>query len=191
MSEVPPEQNTGLWQKLTSTRWRVAWGYLGAVLLLLLARPTTASVLAGLPLVAVGEAIRILANGTLVKDKKLTDWGIYAHIRHPLYVGSSLMGIGFVIMARDLVLTVVMAVLFVALYRRQIHREEEKMEAFFGEDYLRWARRTPRFLPRRFRPGEIAAHFTFQKAWVNREHEGLLGAAAVTAVLYLKYLLFG
>ncbi|MFO7767997.1 MAG: isoprenylcysteine carboxylmethyltransferase family protein [bacterium] len=191
MSEVPPEQNAGIWRKLTSTRWRVAWGYLGAVLLLVLARPTPGSLLAGLPLVAAGEAIRIVANGTLVKDKELTNRGIYAHIRHPLYVGSSLIGAGFIIMARDLVLTVVMILLFAALYRRQIHREEEKMEAFFGEDYLHWARRVPRFFPRRFRPGEIAAHFTFRKAWANREHEGVLGAAAVTAVLWVKYLLSG
>lgn len=191
MSEVPPEQNRGPWQRLTSTRWRVAWGYLGAVLLLVLARPTPGSILAGLPLVAAGEILRVVANGTLVKDKQLTDRGIYAHIRHPLYAGSFLIGVGFITMAQDLVLTVVMAVLFGALYRRQIRREEEKMEAFFGEDYLAWAERTPRFLPRRFRPGEIAGHFTFQKAWVNREHEGVLGVGAVTAVLWLKYLLLG
>ncbi len=178
----------GLWQSLTATRWRVAWGYLGALLLVVVAKPTPASMLAGLPLVAIGESIRIVANGSLIKDKALTDFGIYAHLRHPLYAGSALIGAGFLVMARDLLLVIGFVIMFVALYQRTILREEEKMERLYGESYLRWAAITPRFLPRRWAPGEIGERFTFRKAWVNREHQGLLGVIAIAVVLYLKHL---
>jgi hypothetical protein len=191
MPPSSPDPRRGLLERLTAIRWRVAWGWAGAALLLVLARPLPGSIAAGLPLVILGEAIRIVANGSLVKDKALTSRGIYAHLRHPLYAGSALIGAGFLVMARSLVLPAIMLVLFVLLYRRTIRREEEKMEQLFGADYLAWAELTPRFVPRRWNPGEIAGHFTFHRAWVNREHQGLLGVIGVTVVLYLKYLLLG
>jgi protein-S-isoprenylcysteine O-methyltransferase Ste14 len=181
----------GLIERFTATRWRVAWGYLGAALLLVLADPVPASLLAGSPLVAAGEAVRILANGSLIKDKRLTDFGIYAHLRHPLYVGSALIGFGFLIMARSVVLAAVFVVLYLVLYRRTIMREEEKMERLYGDAFRRWAAATPRFIPRRLDVREIADRFTFSKAWVNREHEGLAGVIALTVVLYLKFRFFG
>jgi hypothetical protein len=180
-----------LWLGLTATRWRVAWGYLGAVLLIVLARPVPASIVAGLPLVIAGESIRIVANGSLIKDKALTNFGLYAHVRHPLYVGSALIGAGFLVMARSLYLVAIFILLFLALYRRTIATEELKMDRLFGEAYREWAAVTPRFVPRRLAIGEIREYFTFRKAWVNREHQGLLGVTALIAVLYLRYLFFG
>ena len=187
----PVGRRGGLLTRLTATRWRVAWGWAGALLLLWLARPTPYSILAGLPLVVLGEAIRILANGSLIKDKALTHQGVYNHVRHPLYTGSALIGAGFLVMAQSLILVVVMLILFMVLYLRTIRREEEKMEEFFGEAYREWAARTARFIPRRFSIREIKEHFTFRRAWVNREHDGVLGVIGVTVVLWLKYLLFG
>lgn len=189
--QVAEGASRGPWLRITATRWRVAWGYLGALLLILLAEPTPTSILIAIPFLAAGESLRILANGSLIKDKALTDSGVYAHLRHPLYVGSALIGAGFIVMARSLPLLALFLVLFSTLYRRTILREEEKMERLFGEAYTRWAAATPRFLPRRWAPGEIGARFTFRRAWVNREHEGLLGVVALTAVLYLKYRFFG
>jgi hypothetical protein len=187
----PGGRRSGLLTRLTATRWRVAWGWAGALLLLYLARPTPGSLLAGVPLVLLGEMIRIVANGSLVKDKALTHQGIYGHVRHPLYTGSALIGAGFLVMARSLIMVAVMLTLFVVLYLRTIRREEEKMEEFFGEAYRVWAARTPRFVPRRFRLREIGEHFTFRRAWVNREHNGVLGVVGVTVVLWLKYVLLG
>lgn len=189
MTEPSAGRTLTIWRVITSNRWRVAWGYMAALLLLVLARPTPASILAGIPLVVAGEIIRIIANGTLIKDKELTNWGIYAHMRHPLYVGSTLIGLGFMLMAWNLLLVFAMVFFFFAVYRRTIRREEEKMEELYGERYMNWARSVPRYLPRRCSPAEIGEYFTFRKAWVNREHQGVLGVLALTVVLYLKYIL--
>jgi len=175
--------------RLVSGRWRVAWGYAAAFLLLLLARPTPAAIIAGMPLVALGEALRVLANGALIKDRELTVWGIYSHLRHPLYSGSFLIGTGFIIMAWHALLGAGMLIFFLFVYRRTIIREEAKMAARYGGEYREWAGRVPRFVPRRFAWSEIAAGFHWSRARANREYLGILGVTAVTLVLYLKYLL--
>jgi protein-S-isoprenylcysteine O-methyltransferase Ste14 len=181
-------ESGGFWRQFTVRNWRVAWGYVAALLLIVLADPTLGSIIGGLPLLLIGEAIRIVANGSLIKDKALTDFGVYAHVRHPLYVGSALIGAGFLVMAQSLILVALFLVVFVGLYRHTILREEAKMERLYGDACRQWAASTPRFFPRRLAPGEIRARFTFRKAWVNREHQGLLGVTALTAVLYLKHL---
>ncbi len=175
----------------TSGRWRITWGWAAGLLLLLLARPVPASILIGLPFVLLGELIRVLANGSLIKDKQLTNWGIYAHLRHPLYVGSTLIGLGFVIMARSVWLAIPMTVIFLLVYSRTVRREDERMKTRYGDLYREWADRVPRFFPRRLSISEIREHFTLKRAWVNREHQGVLGVIVATGVLYLFFILFG
>jgi len=174
----------------TAGRWRITWGWAAGLLLLLLARPVPASILIGLPFVLLGELIRVVANGSLIKEKQLTNWGIYAHLRHPLYVGSTLIGFGFVIMARSVWLAIPMTLIFLLVYSRTVRREDERMEHRYGDLYREWAERVPRFFPRRLSISEIGEHFTLKRAWVNREHQGVLGVAVATGVLYLFFLLF-
>jgi len=176
---------------MTATRWRVPWGYVAGLLLLVLADPTPFTIAAGIPLVLLGEMIRIVANGSLVKDKKLTTWGLYAHIRHPLYLGSALIAAGFIIMAWSIYLACIMAVLFIAVYLRTIRREEEKMEELFGVEYLDWTGDVPRFIPRRWAPREIDDNFILERAWANREQKAVLGVIGAVVILYLKYLIVG
>ena len=74
-------------------RLRVALGFVFGVLVLVLARPTGPSLLAGMSLAAGGEAIRIWAAGHLRKSREVTVSGPYRWCPHPLYVGSSVMGV--------------------------------------------------------------------------------------------------
>ncbi len=181
---------SGLITRITAGRWRITWGYAGALLLLLLARPVPTSIVAGLPFVLLGEFIRVLASGSLIKDKQLTNWGIYAHIRHPLYVGSTLIGLGLLIMARSVWLTVPMMALFLLVYSRTVSWEEKRMEERYGDLYREWADRVPRFLPRRLSIVEIREHFSLKRAWVNREQQAVAGVIVATVVLYLIVILF-
>lgn len=70
-----------------------------AVWLTLLARPTPLSAALGLPLVAAGAALRLWAAGHLRKTRELVTCGPYAHVRHPLYLGSLLIGAGVLVSA--------------------------------------------------------------------------------------------
>jgi protein-S-isoprenylcysteine O-methyltransferase Ste14 len=69
--------------------------YSCALLALVVARPTPATILLGLPSVILGQGLRLWATGYLVKTEQLTVVGPYAHLRHPLYAGTLLIGIGF------------------------------------------------------------------------------------------------
>ena len=81
-------------------RWRVPLGFLAAVIALALARPTWASWRTGVLVALAGEAVRIWAAGHLEKGREVTRSGPYRWMRHPLYVGSSILALGIVIASR-------------------------------------------------------------------------------------------
>ena len=84
-------------------RRRVTLGFLCGAAALWLARPTwtTWAIRCGIALV--GEIVRIWAAGHLEKDRQVTSSGPYRFTGHPLYVGSTIIGIGFAIAASSLI----------------------------------------------------------------------------------------
>jgi protein-S-isoprenylcysteine O-methyltransferase Ste14 len=81
------------------------------------------------------------------QERKLATTGPYAHVRHPQYTGFILIMIGFLVQWPTLV-TLVMFPILVYMYVRLARREEQEVRAEFGEDYRRYAERTPAFFPR-------------------------------------------
>src|SRR3954464_15635836 len=73
-------------------RWRVPLGYVLGVIAFWFTDPTAASLSIGAAVGALGEALRIWAAGHLEKGREVTTTGPYAFTRHPLYLGSSIMG---------------------------------------------------------------------------------------------------
>ena len=79
-------------------------------LVLMLARPSQATVAVGMTLAACGEAIRIWAAGHLNKSREVTRSGPYRFVAHPLYIGSSVMGVGLAIASHSLPVAAIIAV---------------------------------------------------------------------------------
>jgi len=77
----------------------------------------------------------------------LATTGLYAHVRHPQYVGFILIMLGFLLQWPTL-LTLIMLPILVAMYVRLARQEEHDAMAEFGEAYARYAAVTPAFLPR-------------------------------------------
>lgn len=73
--------------------------------------------------------------------------GPYARIRHPQYVAFVLILLGFLLQWPTL-LTLVMFPILLVMYGRLALNEEAEMRAQFGEEFDRYAQRTPRFFPR-------------------------------------------
>jgi protein-S-isoprenylcysteine O-methyltransferase Ste14 len=93
----------------------------------------------------------LLANawGVLYRAQRahrLATTGVYARIRHPQYVAFVLIMFGFLLQWPTL-LTLAMFPLLVVMYARLARREEADMLAEFGDEYARYAARTPRFSP--------------------------------------------
>jgi protein-S-isoprenylcysteine O-methyltransferase Ste14 len=81
------------------------------------------------------------AKGDLVTD------GIYAHVRHPQYLGLFLLIVSLLIQWPTILSVVMAPVLFVA-YVRLARREERELEALFGAAYRDYKARVPAFFPR-------------------------------------------
>lgn len=81
------------------------------------------------------------------RDNTLATTGPYARIRHPQYVAFVLILLGFLLQWPTL-LTLVMFPILLGMYGRLAIIEEAQMRARFGDDFERYARRTPRFFPR-------------------------------------------
>ena len=78
---------------------------------------------------------------------RLATSGPYARVRHPQYVGFVLIMFGFLVQWPTLV-TLIMFPVLVTMYVMLARREERESEATFGDEYRRYAARTPAFLPR-------------------------------------------
>lgn len=76
----------------------------------------------------------------------LATTGPYARIRHPQYVGFALIMLGFLLQWPTL-LTLLMFPVLLVMYGRLAITEEAEMRAQFGQEFERYAERTPKFFP--------------------------------------------
>jgi protein-S-isoprenylcysteine O-methyltransferase Ste14 len=94
----------------------------------------------------------IMARGTPVPlnpPKKLITTGLYAYSRNPMLTGIFLVFFSVGILTGSLSLTFFFSPLCVLIFYFQITGVEEKeMELKFGQEYLDYKKKVPRFLPR-------------------------------------------
>jgi protein-S-isoprenylcysteine O-methyltransferase Ste14 len=139
-------------------------------------------VLLGLGLVFSGLALRTWAAGTLHKRTQLATTGPYQLFRHPLYIGSFLMMLGFCFLVddRENIWFVLGPILF--LYVLRALHEEKIIAAVFPDQWPAYAQKVPRFIPRRL-PTEMFTDWNFSQWINNREYQAvsavLLGLVAV------------
>jgi protein-S-isoprenylcysteine O-methyltransferase Ste14 len=161
-------------------RGRVPLGYVLGVVAFWLAHPTARSLAAGAAVGATGEALRIWAAGHLDKGREVTSTGPYALTRHPLYVGSTIMGAGLALAAHSVAVAAIVGAYLAITITAAIRTEEAHLTDKFGGHYP--AYRDGIAAPR-------ARRFSLARAMGNREYRALLGFLAVFALLAAKYAL--
>lgn len=166
-----------------AARLRVPCGFLLAAACAWLARPSWFSLLAGLPLMLAGMALRAWAAGHLLKNERLATGGPYAHTRNPLYLGTAALAAGVALAARRPLLALLLAAFFLLLYLPAIELEEQHLRRLFP-DYEAYARRTPRLGLRL--AGRSPERFRWDLYKRNREHRALLALLAGLAWLAWK-----
>lgn len=166
---------------------RLRVGFLFGIAYLVFARPTTGSLLLGLPVAFAGLLVRAWAAGHIVKNEQLTTTGPYAHTRNPLYLGSFLLAAGFALAAHWSLLLVVVA-LFVFIYGPTIEKERSEIRARFPQAYAEFEANVPSFVPRLTPwPGQNGAEsFSFSLYMRQREWQAGVAFVAVTAWLVTR-----
>ena len=175
------------WAKLAA-RTRVPVCITLAVAACALSKPTAESLLAGIFIGTAGLAVRAWAAGHLRKNEELAVSGPYAHVRNPLYVGSLLAGVGLGVATAYLVLSAVIATVFLAWFLPVVREEEDHMRKILP-GFIEYEQRVPRFLPTLAPRYASRTSFEWRLFLRNREYTALLGFAALAAILGLKLIL--
>lgn len=161
-------------------RLRVPLGFLCGAIVIWLARPTRTSLIIGVSIAVVGELLRIWAAGHLEKSREVTQSGPYRWFRHPLYVGSAIIGLGLAIAAVHPFVAVLIGVYFAGTTGAAVRTENAFLRTRFGDDYERW---------RVGESVEVTRRFSLERALRNREHRSVAGLIVATCLLILKAML--
>ena len=165
------------WQRLA--RWRVTLGWVLAIAAIWLSRPTWRSLAIGAAVGAIGEAFRIWAAGHLEKGREVTSSGPYRFTRHPLYLGSSIIGAGLAIAAASAIVAALVIGYLAVTLSAAIATEEAHLTEKFGGAYPAY----------RAGQGEaVTRRFSASRALRNREYRAVAGLAGVLALLAWKAL---
>lgn len=159
-------------------RLRVPLGFLFGVVALWLAQPTRQTLAWGAVVAIAGELGRIWAAGHLEKGREVTRSGPYRLTRHPLYFGSTLIGVGLAIAANSAWVAMLVLGYLVVTLTAAIRTEEAHLTEKFGAAYPDY---------RAGRGPGVARPFSLDRALrTNREYRAALGVLVVLAVLSLK-----
>ena len=165
------------------SRVRVRAGYTAGALALYFAEPTRDSLVLGGALGIVGELVRIWASGHIEKTHRLATGGPYAHTRNPLYVGSVLMALGFLVAASHPI-SVTVGIAYLLVFYPFIIREEAKfLRGKFPDQYHDWARHVPLFFPRLSPAGPRESKFQISRLLANHEWRSVLGLVLLGAFM--------
>jgi hypothetical protein len=121
--------------------------------------------------------------------QRLVTYGIFGWMRNPLYVGNFLIWIGFTVISGVLWFLPIAVLLFAAEYTLIVRYEEGVLESIFGDEYLAYKSRTPRWLPRPPAARESGEH-DWSEAW-RSEISTFLQYAVITAAFVAKARLGG
>lgn len=168
-------------------RLRVLFGFLMAAAFLWFASPDSVSLAIGIPVLALGLALRAWAAGHLHKNLDLAQSGPYAHVRNPLYLGTLTVAAGFAIASRQWELAVLFAAVFLLVYLPAVELEEQHLRSLFPA-FEQYAQQVPRLIPRLTASKTAGRPFEFTQYRRNREYEALAGYLAGVAVLLWKAL---
>jgi len=104
---------------------------------------------------------------------QLNTTGIYSLVRHPLYLGNFLIGLGACLAPFVWWLPLMYCLLFCAYYERIMFAEEAFLHRVFGQEFDDWAAKTPTFVPRSTKWRQPPLPFSFRNV-LRREYTGLM-----------------
>jgi protein-S-isoprenylcysteine O-methyltransferase Ste14 len=174
------------------------------LLMVIFARPTPVSLIAGFLVMLAGEAIRFWGVSIVGSETRTTGsvggtflitTGPYAYVRNPLYVGNMLMyaGVGIMSLAWWPWLPLAALGWFYVQYTLIVTREEEYLSGRFGPSFVEYCRNVRRFIPRvlPYRGSAPAPKGLNLAEGLASERRTLQAFVLVTALVLILYVLRG
>ena len=166
--------------------------------LFLWARTTELQFRTAIPLILLGVFVRCWANGYTghlrvnrtsqgqQKIGRFTTGGPYAHVRHPLYVGSFLIGTGFcVLVGSGWFMVLGMACLFWA-YRKKVCEEERDLALEWPTEFSAYQKAVPRWIPTWRRYPHAVGQWCWAGMKASREFKTIIWVTVLLIALYFR-----
>lgn len=171
-------------------KFRVPLGFAFAIVFLLIAKPTFTYLLIGGSIAFLGLLLRAWAAGHIRKNTEITVSGPYAFTRNPLYLGSFLLGFGFMITSGIWWLALIFTVLYLGIYFPVMSVEAEDLAESFGDEYKKYADGVSLFFPwfSSYKSKDNGFETTLYLKY--REYQAALGFLFVLAILAAKAYFF-
>jgi len=152
------------------------------------------SLRAGIGYIIAGVVIRLWSNGYAIKNDKLTTSGPYAFVRNPLYLGTFLIAIGFVIVLRSepALLEQIAGVIFLLalsfMYYRTINAEQGMLQEKFKDAYTDYRKHVPAMIPWHFVPYNKGEKWPFnlQRLIKSKEHKPVFWIFILLVIFHTK-----
>ncbi len=129
-------------------------------------------------------------SGRNTKDgqiaNELNTTGMYSIARHPLYIGNFFMWLGIATLTENGWFIVAFTLAYVLYYERIMYTEEDFLRNKFGDMYLKWAEKTPAFIPS-FKGFKKTGHPFSTRKILKKEKNGF----AAIFVLFWVFKLIG
>jgi len=158
------------------------------VLLFVYAKPSLPLLLGGIPLILIGEALRLWAAGHLSKNKEVTTTGPYAYVKNPLYIGTFFAMVGFCLIAGQwpvLVLGLAVFFFYYAPYKKKV--ESDRLREIFGAAWDDYDRSVPDYIPKLKPYKNRGAHrWEWLRVVANSEHQ--TATSALTGIIIMAAL---
>jgi len=162
-----------------------AWPFVVGIAII--AESTTKGFWLGIPVIVLGEAIRIWSHGYLRKTRRLATDGPYAFVRNPLYVGNYLIGLGFFMIIWNPWMVVLYTAGFIGVYWVTVKGEEQRLRDTMGKPYDTYCEHVRRFIPR-FTPyaERSRAKFAAHRVWGHGELITILAINCLGILVFLR-----
>ena len=147
----------------------------------------------GLAVALTGQALRAVVIGLAYikrggRNKEITAdrlvcEGVFAHSRNPLYLGNFLIVTGLLIMWNSPLAYLVVLTILGASLLSIVRAEEQFLVGRFGDEYVDYCKRVPRFIPRLAGFGDTLAQFDFDWRRLIRKEYGTTFAWITVALV--------
>ncbi len=151
----------------------------------------------GFILIILGQLLRISARGFKAENSgngsSLIRGGPYALVRNPMYLGILLIGIGMGLTLFKYWVSCVFIIIFIFRYVMLIFTEEKKLLGVFGNTYVEYSSKVPRFFPplKNLFAGDILGFVPLKPAWLYKEIGSIVAVLSAIVLLWCWGLIRG